>query len=280
MEKLCVKHFEIPVEGLRRTYRFAHITDAHLLLYDETETPARAAYAEPRVGLFSENGIRSEQRFEMLMQYVREHAQELDAVIMTGDILDFPSALNLKYLHEQIGKLSVPVMYVLGNHDWAYFDDYHTEASVQNEKPKFTDLCGGDTAVQVMRFGELTLIGVDNSDEKFEDGCAERLEALLKEEKNVLLCMHIPLYAETLHEDTVAYWWGQDITVGGEGICKNENHRQVRQLAAAPGTPVRAVITGHLHFWHQDMLDGMTPQYVTALAASGNMAVFTVCPKE
>ncbi len=263
------------IPGLKKTYRFLHVTDAHVILYDETETPARAAYAQPRVGAFARNGIPVIDRMQALAQQIQAMADTLDGVLLTGDILDFPSAPGLAYLQNWLQVLPVPYFFVLGNHDWAYFDDYQTPHAQAVHRPLFAPFCGGDTLVHKQRFGELTVVGVDNTMELYEDGAAEALARALDGEEHVLLLQHIPLYAETLHEDTVAYW-GRDINIGGAGLCKNDNWRRVLALIEAPTSPVRALITGHLHFWHRDLLACGVPQFVTAHAADGSATLFTI----
>lgn len=271
-----LKERRLHIPGLRKTYCFLHVTDAHVLLYDETETPRRAAYAEPRTRAFAADGIPTWRRFDALCDYAEGHRSLLDGVLFTGDIIDFPSAPNLAYLQKHLEKLRIPYIFLLGNHDWAYFDDYQTPHAARVNRPLFSEWCGGDTYVQKKRFGELTFLGVDNTMELYEDRTVPVLASAMEGEQNVLLLQHIPFYASTLHDDTVAYWHGRDINIGGAGICKNENWKSVRAMVTASDSPVRAVITGHLHFWHEDLLEGGIPQFVTANAADGSACLFTI----
>ncbi len=270
---------KIVIPGLQKSYRFLHITDAHILLYDENETPDRADYAAPRVAMFAENGISTTRRLDAIWTYIEENAAQLDGVLLTGDILDYPSEPNLAYLRVKLDKLeqlSLPYVFVVGNHDWAYFNDYHTPHSKQADLPRFAAFSGGNTLIHKQRIGEVTFIALDNTEELYADGLAEALEQALQGEENVLLMQHIPLCVDTLVPDTVSYW-NRDINIGATGIQKNENWKKVQQLILAPQSPVKALITGHLHFWHMDMLGGKTPQYITANAANGSAALFTVC---
>ena len=267
---------EITIPGLQREYHFIHITDAHVLLYDENETQTRADYAFPRIGAFGKDCVSTTRRMDALWQYTLEHAAQLDGVLLTGDLIDFPSAPNMEYLRQKLEQLPVPYVFVLGNHDWAYFDDYHTPHSKVANRPLFHAWSGGNTFVHKQKIGELTFVCVDDTQELYEDGVAETLAEQLAGEENVLLMQHIPLCADTLHDDTVAYWHGRDINIGETGIQKNDNWQAVRQMILAEDSPVRALITGHLHFWHHDLLDGRMPQFVTAAAAYGGAALFTV----
>lgn len=272
---VSIQHRDLKIPGLKKTYQFLHITDAHVILYDETETADRAAYAAPRVSAFAKDGVVSARRLEALWQTIRDRAEQLDAVLLTGDILDFPSELNLNYLKKMLEELPVPYVFVLGNHDWSYFNDYHTAYAKVVQRPKFSGWMGGNTFIHQQKIGEITFIGLDNTMELYEDGIAEAFADALAGEENVIVLQHIPFYTPTLHKDTAAYW-GRDINIGGEGICKNENWQAVRKAVLAPESPVRAVITGHLHFDHQDLLENTVPQFVTANAADGSAALFTV----
>lgn len=266
---------ELCIPGLKKDYRLLQVSDAHLILYDEEETPARAAYAAPRIPMFSKDGISSNQRFECLLTYIHEHAAELDAVVFTGDIVDFPSKPALRYLKEKLDALPVPYLYTLGNHDWSYFDNYHTPHSRVAERPLFSAFCGGNTYLQKLRLGELTLIGVDNTQDFYEDGVPEALDEALKGEERVLLLQHIPFYADTLHDITAAVW-RRDITVGGKGICHNDNWRLVQERITRPDSPVRALITGHLHFTHYDLVNDRLPQFVAGQTALGDIHIFHI----
>ena len=125
------------------------------------------------------------------------------------------------------------------------------------------------------KIGELTFIALDDTMELYEDGITETLEEELAGEENVFIMQHIPFCVPSLHDDTVACW-KSDINIGSEGKCGNDNWRKVQELILAEKSPVKGLITGHLHFWHEDMLGDRIPQYVTALAAEGNARIFEI----
>lgn len=277
-ENLLIRENLIHNWNLMRTYRILHITDAHLLHMDENETTARAAYALPRIDrVFFKDGISSNERFEMLLSYIeRKTAQEeLDGVIFTGDILDFPSEANLRFLRESLESMKIPFVYTFGNHDWAYFDDYHTPKSKILNRPRFAEFCGGNTCIHKKHIGEICVIALDNTLDGYEDGMFEAFSEAIDKEKNVLVVQHIPFYVPTLHDDTVKVW-GRDLCIGGEGLIINDNWKKIYDLIVSDASPVMAVIAGHLHFWHEDLLDGRIPQYVTSQAAFGNAAEFVI----
>ena len=86
----------------RDTYRFLHITDAHLLLCDEDETQERIDYAAPRIRFFGKDGIPTERRLSALLAYAAQLQPALSGVLLTGDILDFPSERNRSFLRQAL----------------------------------------------------------------------------------------------------------------------------------------------------------------------------------
>lgn len=277
---LQLKETRVQVPGLTKKYRFLHITDAHLVLLDEAVTKKRVEYETPRIGLFSRDGVRSDEYFDALFAYAEKHSdpadpEALDGVLLTGDILDCPTAANFQRLSEKLAQLKIPYVYVLGNHDWSHFDDYHTPHAMIAHRPLFSKWSCGNTFVHKTKIGEVTFVALDNTLDYYEDGVAETLQEALEGEENVFIMQHIPLYADSLHDDAVAYW-KSDINIGGQGMCLNENWKKVQDIILGEESPVKGLITGHLHFWHEDMIGNKIPQYITALSAEGNARIYVM----
>lgn len=271
MEDITVIRKKIQIEGLKGRYRLLHITDTHMASFGETETAERAEYAKHRVECFSKDGVTAEQRFRSYIDYANE--AEVSAVLLTGDIVDFPSPENLAAL-KRLSELKMPYIYTLGNHDWTYFDNYADPQTAVVGRPLLRPFCGGDENFQVMPVGELTFVALDNSAGVYPPKTAERLREVLEKSDNVIILQHIPLYCDTLHESTVQKW-GQDITLGGPALALDGSADEIREiLTTDPG--VKAIICGHLHFSHEDRLDGVLKQYVTNLSSYGETALFEV----
>ena len=66
--------------------------------------------------------------------------ETLDLLALTGDIIHFPSPVNVEFVCEQIATLGVPAMYTCGNHDVHYTDE------PVNKEIRLTQI-GGVTAV-------------------------------------------------------------------------------------------------------------------------------------
>jgi len=261
--------------GLSKPYRFLHITDLHISLSDADASPERIEHAAWRTDYFSIDGLNGMDRFKALRQYIIDHQNELDGIIFTGDIIDAPCKANLEFLENWFAELPVPYIYTLGNHDWTYMDDYQTPHALIADRPKFHRLCDGNSFVHKKQFGEITVVALDDtrSDYDYEDGVAETLAEMLQGETNVFLIQHIPLDTPTLQEDTLRVW-KRNLTIGGEGVSKGENWKKIMEQITAEDSPVKGVIAGHLHFWHEDLLGEKVPQYITAFSTQGNARLF------
>lgn len=276
MDELKIVNRKIKIEGLEENYRFLHITDMHLACFGTEEEEERAAYARPRAAFFSRPEIPAEKCLDLFIDYANR--EKFSGVLFTGDILDFPSKENIAWLRNALASLEVPYVFTVGNHDWSYFNNYHTEDSVKNELPLFAPFTHGDPAFHTVTVGELTFAAVDNSLECYSADTAERLAAVLSEKKNVILLQHIPLYAETLHEDTVRVW-SRDICLGGkEGLRPDDTADRVREIVCRYPS-LKAIIAGHLHFFHEDIIDGTVTQYLSQLSCYGEASLFEITGK-
>lgn len=272
MESIYIRHKRLRIEGLQGKYTFLHVADTHALCYGEGEARARIEYAKPRIREFSKDGIPPQERLRAFVDYANR--EKVSGVVLTGDIIDFPSPENLAVLRDVTQELEAPYIFAPGNHDWSYFDEYHTETAIREVLPLLRPFCGGEEAFHVASVGELTFAVLDNSMDGYHPHVVERLKGVLESSKYVILVQHVPFFCDTLHEDTVKAW-KRDITLGGEGIILDEHTEEVRRLLV--GMPsARAVLCGHLHFFHEDTIDGALPQYVAPAGFSGGGILFEI----
>lgn len=81
----------------------------------------------------------------------------MDAVLLGGDTIDFPSKANINYLQECLSDLSVPYMYVNGYHDWTDPWEYMTDYGKSEYLPLLEPLMQGNTAIQKVEFEDFTI---------------------------------------------------------------------------------------------------------------------------
>lgn len=278
----------VPVKGLKRDFKILHFTDLHACALDETEKaamePVRRDYIPPRQGLFG--GGRpypSEAALPALMRYGEEISADL--ILMTGDIIDFPSEANLTLLASCVDTCKVPVLYVTGNHDWSYADDYHTANAAATYLPRVDAISGAADHAAIYEDDTVLVCAVDSGLDRIRK---ETLEAYLTAArrakatgKALILALHVPVHAETLVEDTVRVW-RQELTIGEGAFGADDPATMAFYNAVAVDSDLApdAVIAGHVHFDHEDVFPNGTPQYITDIACDGHCRVLTLTPAQ
>lgn len=281
-------HTTVPVKGLQKDFKILHFTDLHACALDEAEKAAmpdyRRDYIPPRIGLFG--GGRPyppEAALPALLRYGEEISADL--VLMTGDILDFPSEANLAHLESCINHCSVPVLYITGNHDWSFADDYHTENARELYLTRVESIGGMRDGMTCFESDAVTVCALDSGCDCIRPETLEAYKAAAHRAreagKALILAMHVPVHAETLLEDTVKVW-RRNLNLGPNGM--GGDHEPTlefyRTVACDTALAPDAVIAGHLHFDHEDLLENGVPQYLTDIACDGHCRVLTLTPAE
>ena len=100
----------IKIPGLKNNYKFLQVTDLHSSAFTTEETKAmtsaRVNLITGRRNAFKGGSFLSEERMPYLFSYADKI--EADMLLLTGDILDFPSQKNLQLLRENIANIKTP----------------------------------------------------------------------------------------------------------------------------------------------------------------------------
>ncbi len=248
---------EIVIDGLSGEYELLFLTDNHMIVEDEEDSEQVAEYAASRLDTFSnEDSITSAEQFAEWVTYANE--EDVDGVLLGGDIIDYPSQSNIAYLKEQLGKFRMPYVYTLGNHDWTYPWEYMTDYGKTVYRPLFEPYMRGNCDFQVQDFGEFQVVAVDNSSNQIDEAVLQECEKVLAEDKPVIVMVHVPFITQTLLEKAKTAWSSPVVIGGGSwgGIYPNEATARFMKLITAKDSPVQAVIAGHVHFYHKDYIEG------------------------
>lgn len=274
----------LTIPGLSREYTFLQVTDLHASAYSTAEAKAmdanRRNYIAARRNAFTDGFMLSEER----MPYMFSYADQIgaDMLLLTGDILDFPSELNMSMMYENIAALKTPTLFTLGNHDWCFADDYLTPNAAATYIPAFNKMSVGQPAddpyVRYVEYDEFMIVAVDNSADYVTASTVDKFLALCEKGKPIILMLHVPLHVDSLIEDCTKVW-GKDLGMGGDtGVCawSPDVQRFYHAVAEDENSPVVAVLAGHVHFTHEDVLPNGVPQYITSTAYTGDCRVITV----
>ncbi|HKM35542.1 MAG TPA: metallophosphoesterase [Lachnospiraceae bacterium] len=248
---------EIVIEELSGEYDLLFLTDLHMIIRDEQDSKEIQENAQPRFTKFeNREEVPSADQWETWITYANE--QEVDGVLLGGDIIDYPSQSNLNLLDQGLNGLRMPYLYTLGNHDWTYPWDYMTESGKEQYLPLLYPYMKGDTAIQVLNFGEFYVVAVDDCANQVNETILPEYEKVLEEGKPVIVLTHVPFWTESVLTKANLVWTSPVVIGGGNfgGAYPNEASRKFIELTTAKNSPVVAVLAGHVHFYDKDYIMG------------------------
>ncbi len=244
-------------KGIEKEYELLFITDTHGVIRDGEAEEAVAAYAQERYSQFCNGeGMDSQAQFEAYIRYANE--RQVDGVLLGGDIIDSPSAANLAWLAGQLGQLNMPYLYVPGNHDWTYPWEYMSEKGRQDYLTQLEPFTQGNTEINSLDFGEFVAVGINDSTNQVSDEVFPEFERLYGQGKPMLVMAHVPFLTQSVLGHAREVWTSPVVIGGGNygGIYPNENSSRFVDMLTAADSPVELVLTGHVHFYDRDSIDG------------------------
>lgn len=258
------------IPELQNDYEVWFIADSHVIIPDENATKEVLDYAAERAPVFlNEKGVDSAQIFSQVIKEANE--KQPDLVLFGGDIIDFPSDANIAYLKEELAGLSVPYLFVMGNHDWTYPWEYMTPQGVQKYRPLIEEITGIDSYVGMKEFKDVVFLGVDNSSNQLAPEAVSGIEQAYKTGKPIVLVQHVPFSSENLivraKQD-----WASPVTLGMQvhgGIPVNAISDALYKEVLDDESQIRVVLSGHVHFAYEEQIAEMTTEIITDAAYKG-----------
>lgn len=279
---------DIKIEGLSGSYKFLHVSDAHLTLTDETDTPEAIADQKARGDAFDAqvtDGVKKEDRLANAYKYAE--AEGCEAVILSGDIIDAPSNGNVAFVDKLTKESSVDSIYVFGNHDWTFSKDYQSAAQRYDSVNKFQQIFDKfyedgtedlwNDYVDSYEFDGFVVVTVDNSNDQIPNGAQSLLEYYAEQNVPVILVLHVPISVPTMVADVTAMW-GRDICIGASNLNPNYTTTQFINYIKSADSPVKAILTGHIHMDHVDDIspNNDTVQYTLGATYQGAARIFNI----
>lgn len=195
--------------------------------------------------------------------------KNIDAIVLTGDILSFPSAAGVDYIKECLTPLNIPYYYIAGNHDWHFEGLPGTSRDLRDEwiekRLKSLYPAGSDPLAYSAKVKGLKILMIDDSIYEILPKQVEFLEKELKPNEPTLIFMHIPLYAPGR---SVGYGVGHP-----EWNASTDNNYEIERRPRWPkeghtkttflfrneilrASNILGVFTGHVHVQTLDVCDG------------------------
>jgi len=261
--------------GLQRAVRLLLIGDTHISICDARESEeVRAIVARRRRDFDKWTACDSMAASFALFDYAR--ASKPDCVVFVGDVFDFPAALAIERVQDALG--GVPYVYAPGNHDWADVLGVPDAAHKMRYRRRLEGFARSAVDVNARTVCGLRLVGADNALERFDPGQAEKMRAEFAGDEPCVLFVHVPFYADTLRADVLRVWKQLIVTCAPDDAAGEE--LRVRDAVAEYSDNIAAVLAGHVHFAHDDMLPTGVRQLIAPLGAAGKAREIMILPKE
>jgi len=264
---LIIHEYKIPLKGIAPKIIY-HISDVHLCEWDENSTAEEKARAIERAAEWDDTRrwfaatynepCEKRQEIPAAKQYANLLSVTLDgdAVVFSGDIMDYVSAASLKVMEEGLRGLNCPFVAVCGNHESA---ESLPDGMLLSEMKK---------PLQVVDLGDILLVGIDNSARTFTEEQLKGIEALFDENKQMLITMHCPSVTDenraTLQK------------CGEYFLLEEPQNGKFLELVRSESSTVCAVLTGHLHFTLNTKISEKVMQYGASQGILGNINKFII----
>lgn len=265
------------IPGLKRTYHFLFLTDMHMVVPDEEDSHQVESYADLRYDEFkNEEDVASSEQFGAWVEYA--NSGQVDAFLLGGDIIDYPSDANVEHLETNLEKLNMPYLYALGNHDWTFPWEYMTQHGEETYLPMLEPYMQSDSAIHRLEFEDLILVAVDNSANQIAPEALDEYRAILQEGKPVIVMLHVPVLTQSVLTKAKEAWDSAVVLGGGNygGIYPNGDSAEFLEMTTSEDSPVVAILAGHVHFYDKDRVNEKIVQLVGDAGYKGEALLLTV----
>ncbi len=246
----------IKIPDYNDSLKILQITDIHISIADEKEADMmkyggriHKAYSTPRKHFSLDTSETTFQYFDDILQKAKN--QNVNLLLLTGDIVNFPSATSANYVYNKLAKTGIPWLYIAGNHDWHYEGLPGNIDSLRATwiKKSLLPLYGGHNPLfySTIIHG-INFVAIDNSTGEVNEDQLRFLREQLTKPEPIIMISHIP--------------YSLNIKPNKPGMAA------LADIISSNSDKITAIFAGHEHrfsFW----FTGNLCQYTTMAAFQG-----------
>jgi DNA repair exonuclease SbcCD nuclease subunit len=255
----------IKIPGLNDSLKIMQITDAHISIDDKSESGfmkyadrMHKAYMNPRKH-YSKDVSKTTFEYldDLLLKAKKENVQLL---LLTGDIVNFPSLVSVKYVYDRLTETGIPWLYISGNHDWHYegmsgtLDSLRGTWTEKSLKPLYR---GNNPMNYSAIIHGINFVGIDNSTDEVNDTQVKFLKDQLKRKEPIVLISHIPYNLNSVTDQ--------------KGLIP------LKDVISSNSKKIVAILAGHIHT-STYYFTGNLCQYTTPAAFQGACFIVNIKP--
>lgn len=281
-ERLSLAYQHIAI-GLEKPFSILHISDTHLCASGPEESENKRKFAVHRNAVF---GSRQEESLRDSLEWA---AKNVDAVLHTGDLIDFQTQANYALVKKYFG--ATPNLFgCMGNHEF----QRRLEGEPIRNTTEYNALSAAelrrvypfDLELQSTVLNGVNFVAIEQVYGFVTESQVARFREEVKKGLPIILCMHAPLMTEHIWRASCKFWSGCDkkFRSGTVRAAAGDYKRQLEdKTTAAFLTDLRkepllkGVLAGHLHIAVQDRFSPTAMEYVVGpnFLFHGQEVIFT-----
>jgi predicted MPP superfamily phosphohydrolase len=190
----------IKIPDLNSSLKIMQITDSHISIADASE--ANLMQFGERMHKAYQNSHKhyrldtTETTIEYLDDVLQKAKDEnVELLLLTGDIVNFPSDVSVKYVYDRLIKTGIPWLYTSGNHDWHYEGMPGTNDSLRilwSDKSLLPLYNGHNPLYYSEIIHGINFVAIDNSTYEVNSDQIEFMKDQLIKKEPIILISHIP----------------------------------------------------------------------------------------
>ena len=270
-----IENVDVEIPGIEREYNFIFASDLHIVTENDEITDENRETVIGREAFFkTDSGMKSADLWKNLVEYMNKKSP--DGVLLGGDMIDFASTSNVKVLKEGIDQLKVPYMYVRADHDYGKWYGKLEKKYVKELHATINEVSPG----YVMEYDDICVLGIDNSTSQLPAEALEKIKEVFAIGKPIILVTHVPIDSKldsSLAEQSKVVWQDRAL-LWGDGCTyePDENTREFLDMVYATDSPVKLVLSGHLHFSWDGYITENTREHVFNPAYSNSIGIVKI----
>ncbi len=253
----------IKIPDYKDSLKILQITDSHISIDDPNEVEMmkfggriHKTYLKPYKHFIKDTSETTLQYFDDIL--LKAKNQNVNLLLLTGDIVNFPSAASVKNVYDKLNKTGIPWLYVAGNHDWHYegmpgnIDSLRKTWTKNSLLPLYE---GHNPLFYSAVIHGINFVAIDNSTGEVNDEQVRFLQSQLTKPEPIILISHIPYSLNNLP--------------GKSGTAV------ITEIISLNSEKITAIFSGHEHKF-SFCFTGNLCQYTTMAAFQGASFVVNI----
>lgn len=267
----------IKIPGVQKEYHFLMVSDVHISYAKEDDSAEDKSVAQRETKGWSPMGITPRESWKIMEEHVKREADNIDALLIAGDCLNYYSTSNVEYLKRKIDAFPIEVLYTPGNHELNVYTE--NQPDIQYYREYYDELMCGNADFWVRDYKDFLLIGMNDATRDITQFQLEQFKEQVARNIPILLLVHIPFQSDTVLDAIEKRWGSRNPYFVFEGNNNaSELAKEFSRIVRSAESNVIAILAGHIHAAHKGEFAPGRVQYTSAPLHEQYIRKITITP--